>query len=203
MSELNAPTASAFTDSRSIDAMIYHFSLQMAALFAGAILCLLGAIGFAMEGSARSVVARFPRSRGAGIVLLAIDLVWSFWLVWTMEMGEFSAFRRPFLFALPIGFFLTMRFVDEFLAVRALGILALLVAEPLLDAAFFRYESSRLVLTVLAYLLVVLGLTWVMVPYKLRDQIDWFSKTTARWRGISVFGFAYGATLIALAFLCY
>jgi len=136
-------------------------------------------------------------------VLLAIDLVWSFWLVWTMEMGEFSAFRRPFLFALPIGFFLTMRFVDEFLAVRALGILALLVAEPLLDAAFFRYESSRLVLTVLAYLLVVLGLTWVMVPYKLRDQINWFSKTTARWRGISVFGFAYGATLIALAFLCY
>jgi hypothetical protein len=136
-------------------------------------------------------------------VLLAIDLVWSFWLVSTMEMGEFSAFRRPFLFALPIGFFLTLRYVDEFLAVRALGILALLVAEPLLDAAFFRHESSRLVLTVLAYLLVVLGLIWVMVPYKLRDQINWFSKTTARWRGVSVFGFAYGATLIALAFLRY
>ncbi len=183
--------------------MIYHFSLQIAALFAGAILCLLGAVGFAMEGSARNLLVSFPRSRGAGIVLLAIDLVWSFWLVSTMEMGEFSAFRRPFLFALPIGFFLTLRYVDEFLAVRALGILALLVAEPLLDAAFFRYESSRLVLTVLAYLLVVLGLIWVMVPYKLRDQINWFSKTTARWRGVSVFGFAYGATLIALAFLRY
>ena len=183
--------------------MIYHFSLQIAALFAGAILCLLGAVCFAMEGSARNLLASFPRSRGAGIVLLAIDLVWSFWLVSTMEMGEFSAFRRPFLFALPIGFFLTMRFVDEFLAVRALGILALLVTEPLLDAAFFRYESSRLVLTVLAYVLVVLGLTWVMVPYKLRDEINWFSETTARWRGVSVFGFAYGATLIALAFLRY
>jgi hypothetical protein len=194
---------SAFTDNRSIDAMIYHFSLQIAALFAGAILCLLGAVSFAMEGSARNLLAAFPRSRGAGIVLLAIDLVWSFWLVSTMEMGEFSAFRRPFLVALPIGFFLTLRYVDEFLAVRALGILALLVAEPLLDAAFFRYESSRLVLTVLAYLLIMLGLTWVMVPYKLRDQINWFSKTTARWRGVSVFGFAYGATLIALAFLRY
>jgi hypothetical protein len=194
---------SAFTDNRSTDAMIYHFSLQIAALFAGALLCLLGAVSFAMEGSARSLLAAFPRSRGAGIVLLAIDLVWSFWLVSTMEMGEFSAFRRPFLVALPIGFFLTLRYVDEFLAVRALGILALLVAEPLLDAAFFRYESSRLVLTVLAYLLIVLGLTWVMVPYKLRDQINWFSETTARWRGVSVFGFAYGATLIALAFLRY
>jgi hypothetical protein len=183
--------------------MIYHFSLQMVALLAGAVLCLLGAIGFAMEGSARNLLATFPRSRAAGIVLLAIDLVWSFWLISTMEMGEFSAFRRPFLILLPVGFFLTLRFVDEFLAVRALGILALLVAEPLLDAAFFRYESSRLVLTVLAYLLVVLGLTWVMVPYKLRDQIHWFSKTTARWRSVNAFGFAYGATLIALALTRY
>lgn len=183
--------------------MIYHFSLQMAALVAGAVLCLLGAIGFAMQSAARNIFASFPRSRGAGIVLLAIDLVWSFWLVSTMEMGEFSAFRRPFLIALPLGFFLTLRFVDEFLAVRALGILALLAAEPLLDAAFFRYETSRLVLTVLAYLLIVLGLTWVMVPYKLRDQISWFSKTSARWRGVNAFGFAYGVALIALAFLFY
>src|SRR5437016_8628779 len=80
MSLSNAPTVSAFTDNRLIDAMIYHFSLQMAALFAGAILCLLGAFGFAMESSARDILAAFPRSRGAGIVLLSIDLVWSFWL---------------------------------------------------------------------------------------------------------------------------
>src|SRR5207245_617037 len=113
MSQSNAPTTSAFTDNRLIDAMIYHFSLQMAALFAGAILCLLGAFGFATESSARDI------------------------------------------------------------------------------------------LTVLAYLLVVLCLIWVMVPYKLRDQIGWFSKTTARWRGVTAFAFAYGATLIALAFLCY
>ena len=183
--------------------MIYHFSLQLAGLVTGLILCLLGALGFTMNGSARNFMAAFPRSRTAGIVILAIDLVWSFWLVSTMEMGEFSAFRRPFLVILPVGFFLTLRFVDEFLAVRALGILALLVTEPLLDAAFFRSEPSRLVLTVFAYVLVVLGLTWVMVPYKLRDQINWFSKTTARWRGVNIFGFVYGVALIALALTRY
>jgi len=183
--------------------MIYHFSLQLAGLVTGLILCLLGALGFAMNASARNFMAAFPRSRTAGIVILALDLVWSFWLISTMEMGEFSAFRRPFLVILPVGFFLTLRFVDEFLAVRALGILALLVAEPMLDAAFFRYEPSRLVLTVFAYVLIVLGLTWVMVPYKLRDQLNWFSKTTARWRGVNVFGFIYGVALIALAFTRY
>jgi hypothetical protein len=203
MSQSSVPTASAFTEARSIDAMIYHFSLQLAGLVTGLILCLLGAVGFAMNGSARNFMAAFPRSRTAGIVILTIDLIWSIWLVSTMEMGEFSAFRRPFLIILPVAFFLTLRFVDEFLAVRALGILALLAAEPMLDAAFFRSEPSRLVLTVFAYVLVVLGLTWVMVPYKMRDQINWFSKTTARWRGVNVVGFVYGVALIALAFTRY
>ena len=94
----------------------------------------------------------------AGAVLLTIDLVWSFWLLATMEMGEFSNFRRPLLIILPIGFVLVLRFVDEFLAVRALGILCLLAAEPLLDAAFLRPEMSRLLVTVLAYLMIVAGL---------------------------------------------
>jgi hypothetical protein len=183
--------------------MIYHFSLQTAALVAGIVLCLLGAAGLALHASARKTAALFPRSRIAGVVLLALGLVWSFWLVSTMEMGEFSAFRRPLLIALPIGFALTVRFVDEFLAVRALGILALLAAEPMLDAAFFRYETSRLVLTVFAYVLIVLGLIWVTMPYSLRDQISWLSKTAARWRGFHAMSFIYGAALIALALSCY
>ena len=94
----------------------------------------------------------------AGAALLTVDLVWSFWLLVTMEMGEFASFRRPLLIILPIGFILVLRFVDEFLAVRALGILCLLAAEPLLDAAFLRPETSRLLVTVLAYLMIVAGL---------------------------------------------
>src|SRR5437764_15153870 len=117
------PTASAFTDTRSIDAMIYHFSLQLAGLVTGLILCLLGAVGFAMDGSARNFMAAFPRSRTAGIVILAVDLVWSFWLVASMELGEVSAFRRPLLVILPVAFFLSLRFVHEFLAVSAFGLL--------------------------------------------------------------------------------
>jgi hypothetical protein len=183
--------------------MIYHFSLQAAAFVAGIALCLVGGAGFVVHAGLQKSAARFPRSRIAGIVLLALNLVWSFWLVSTMEMGEFSTFRRPILIALPIGFFLTLRFVDEFLAVRALGILALLAAEPLLDAAFFRYEASRLVLTVFAYVLIVLGLIWVTMPYTLRDQISWLSKTTARWRGLHALGFVYGVLLIALALFSY
>jgi hypothetical protein len=136
-------------------------------------------------------------------VLLTIDLIWCFWLLATMEMGEFSGFRKPLLIALPIGYFLTLKFVNEFLAVRALGILCLLAAEPLLDAAFFRYEPTRLLVTVFAYILIVAGLFWVAAPYLLRDQINWSTRTPARWRILHGVTLLYGAALLACALARY
>jgi hypothetical protein len=179
--------------------MIYHLSLQTVGLIAGALLILFGLPGLLRPSLVRNFAKRFPRSLLAGVVLLTLDLVWSFWLLATMEMGEFSSFRRPLLLALPIGFFLVIFFVQEFLAVRALGILCLLAAEPLLDAAFFRYEASRLFVTVLAYLLVIAGLFWVTMPYLLRDQISWSAHNDVRWRFMHGLAVAYGAIIAALA----
>ncbi len=181
--------------------MIYSLSLHTAGLIAGLLLALLS-LG-ALFSPARNFLPQFPRSRFAGAILLTIDLVWSVWLLATMEMGEFSSFRRPLLFILPVGFILVLRFVDEFLAVRALGILCLLAAEPLLDAAFLRPETSRLLVTVLAYLMIVTGLLWVTMPYLLRDQIQWSTKSDGRWRILSGFGFVYGALILVCAFVAY
>lgn len=183
--------------------MIYHFSLQNVAIVAGIILVLLGLPGLIMPGTAQSWAKGLPRSYIAGIIFLTIDLVWSLWLLATMEMGEFQSFRRPLLIALPIGYFLVLRFVDEFLAVRALGILCLLGAEPLLDAAFFRNDGARLVVTVFAYLLIVAGIMWVTMPYLLRDQINWSTRSPMRWRCVHGFALLYGAAVLVLAVAVY
>ena len=182
--------------------MIYHLSLQTVGTIAGAFLILISLPGL-LKPDLATVAQRFPRSRVAGVSLLTADLVWSFWLLATMEMGEFSAFRRPLLIALPIGYVLVLRFVDEFLAVRALGILCLLAAEPLLDAAFLRYETSRLLVTVLAYLLIIAGLFWVTIPYLLRDQINWSARSAVRWRFIHGIALFYGVVILALAITVY
>ncbi len=110
--------------------MIYDLSLHTVGIIAGAFLVLMGLLGLIKPSFAR-VVQRLPRSRTTGVILLTVCLVWTFWLLYTIQMGEFSGFRRPLLIALPIGYVLVLRFVDEFLAVRALGILCLLAAEPL------------------------------------------------------------------------
>lgn len=179
--------------------MIYHLSLQTAGFIAGLFLLIIGLSGLIKPELSRSFAQRLPRSRIAGFALLTIDLCWSLWLLTTMEMGEFSSFRRPLLFILPVGFLLVLRFADEFLAVRALGILFLLVAEPFLDAAFFRTEPSRLLVTVFAYLLIVVGLFWVAMPYLLRDQINWSGRTLGRWRLTHGIALLYGAAILACA----
>ena len=182
--------------------MIYHLSLQTAGIIAGAFLILISLPGL-VKPSLISVAQRFPRSHVAGIILLTICLVWTFWLLATIQMGEFAAFRRPLLIALPIGYVLALRFVEEFLAVRALGILCLLAAEPLLDAAFLRYETRRLLVTVLAYLLIVAGLFWVAIPYVLRNQINWSTRSVFRWRFLHAIAFIYGCVILAFAFTRY
>src|SRR6266446_700652 len=182
--------------------MIYQLSLHTVGIVVGAVLILIGLLGL-LKPDFADLMQRFPRSHIAGVILLTICLIWTFWLVATIQMGEFSGFRRPLLIALPVGDVLVLRFVDEFLAVRALGILCLLAAEPLLDAAFLRYETSRLLVTAFAYLLVVAGLFWVTMPYLLRDQIHWSARSTFRWRFLHGVALLYGAVLLGFAFTRY
>ena len=181
--------------------MIYSLSLHSAGLIAGGLLALLSLSAIVLP--ARNLLPHFPRSRMAGAALLTVDLIWSFWLLATMEMGEFASFRRPLLIILPVGFILVLRFVDEFLAVRALGILCLLAAEPLLNAAFLRPETSRLLVAVLAYLMIVAGLIWVTMPYLLRDQIQWSTRSSGRWWLFSGFGLVLGVAILVCAFVAY
>ena len=182
--------------------MIYDLSLQTVGTIAGAFLILISLPGL-LKPDLATVAQRFPRSRLAGVVLLTVDLVWTLLLLATMEMGEFSGFRKPLLIILPIGFVLVLRFVEEFLSVRALGILCLLAAEPLLDAAFLLHETSRLFVTVFAYLLIIAGLFWVAVPYVLRDQINWSARNALRWRALNGIVLCYGLVILSFAFTRY
>ncbi|PYL30570.1 MAG: hypothetical protein DMF45_01715, partial [Verrucomicrobia bacterium] len=77
--------------------MIYDLSLQTGGFITGIVLILLSVPGLVKPGSVQNWLKRFPRSGIAGVVLLTLTLVWSFWLLATMEMGEFSSFRRPLM----------------------------------------------------------------------------------------------------------
>ena len=122
--------------------------------------------------------------------------VWSWWLVSTIDLGEFSNWRTRLEIIVPAAGVLAWLYVPEFLAVRALGMLVLLAAEPLLESAWLRPEMSRLLLVALVYVWVSFALFWIGTPYTLRDQIDWLLRTPARWKYACSGGIAYGAMLL-------
>lgn len=151
----------------------------------------------------RAWLKSFPRSANAGFILLTIVSVWAFLLIALIDLGEFTPLRPMLLIVIAAGYFLTLKYVEEFLAVRALGIFLLLVAEPLLEAAFLRPETSRLLVVILAYVGILVGLFWVGMPYLMRDQIAWLSQNSSRWRSGWGIGLIYGAAMFISALILY
>ncbi len=178
---------------------VYHFSLQSVGLVVGSLLLAGHLYALLRPGPTRAWLTALPRSRTLGRILIALAAVWSFWLAANLDLGEFSGFRRVVEIAVPVLAVLTAIFVEEFLAVRALGILALLAAEPVLSAAFLRPEVTRLLLVVLAYAWIVAGMFWVGKPYLLRDAISWLVRSPGRWRVAMLAGIVYGALVLACA----
>lgn len=177
--------------------MIYPTWIQLkwTMLGLGLVLVVAHLLALLKPAAAREWLRKFPRNYEAGVLLTIIAAAWFFLLVKFMDLGEFANWQSTVLIVVPIAGVLAILFMRDFLAVRALGTLALLAAEPLLESAFLRDEQIRLLLVTLVYVWIVFAMFWVGMPYTLRNQITWVSATEKRWRAAAMIGVAYGALL--------
>ena len=154
---------------------------------------------------------RFPRNHQLGQILLAFGLIW-FWLLvavpgkgilhsLAMDLGEFNGLKKYLRFVVPLSIIAVGIAVKEFLAVRALGLVGLMAAAPLLDAAFLKDPQSRLLVPAFAFTMVVASLYFVGMPYLFRDAVTWATATPKRWRMLSFAGLGYGIAVLTCAFL--
>ena len=187
--------------------MIYqHTDLKTTGIVLGLGLIATHLVALLKGTSIRELLRDFPRNRAMGVVLMTINALWAFWVVSSMDLGEFGPLRQKILFAIPIAYVLVVFFVEEFLAVRALGTLMLLAACVVLDAAWFKVPDrmawTKLLLPTLAYAWIILGMFWVGMPYLMRDQISWLTHEGSRWKAACIGGLVYGALTLgcALAF---
>ena len=152
---------------------------------------------------AREWIRLFPRSKWAGRVIAAVDYVWVGVLLATTPLGWFDEWKMVLWVLVPIAYALTIEFVDELLAARALGGFALLLATPVLNAAQWHPSDARLVVTVLAYLWVVAGMVLVVSPYWLRKSAAFWIASNQRCRLGALLGMVVGAGLLALGLFVY
>jgi hypothetical protein len=180
--------------------MIYpHFSLSLVALVVGLALIIAHLFGFLQAETVKAFLLKFSRAKLLGQVLFSVAALWFFLLTFYMDLGEYSSFRPKILLVTVVAYFLVLKFAQDYLAVRSLGILLLLAAEPVLESAFLQPQTSRLVLVVLAYLWILAGLFWVGMPWLLRDQISWVVKRNGAYKLLCGAGFGYGVVLVILS----
>ena len=168
-------------------------------------LALILSHGWALKNPAKTqaLLKAFPRDYKWGAILLTIGFLWSEFALANMDMGEFFNMRRTFMMIVAGGYVSVLMYVKEFLSVRALGSLMLLVAGPVLTAAFLQPPVSRLLLPILAYVWIITGMCFIGMPYLMRDWVNWLVAKPQRWN-LAVFGgIAYGALLLACAILFY
>jgi hypothetical protein len=175
----------------------------------GVFLIVLHAFLLLKSEASQNFLRKFPRNQKLGQLLLGIGMLW-FWLLiapqnkgfisfLAMDMTEFNAAKPILRFLMPILFVLVAMSITEFLSVRAFGLLGLLVAQPLLDAAFLRDPSSRLLIPLWTYALITVSLFSVGMPYLFRDAVTWVSATPARWKGCCGAGLLYGVAVVVCA----
>lgn len=151
----------------------------------------------------RESVRKFPRSKPCGYVLMAVGTAWFVWNLYNESISDFAAYKPLMLAGFTLLGLLTCIFVSDFLAVRGLAIVLMLLAKLTLDTARWADTEWRLVLVVLAYLWVVAGIWFTVSPWRLRDLLHWATASEKRVRIGSGFRLAVGLFIALLGLMVF
>ena len=152
---------------------------------------------------------KLPRNRYLGPWFMGVGMAW-FWLLVApdglgvlsklqMDLGDFNRAKNILRILVPIAAAGMIMHVKEFLAVRGLGLLALMAAAPLLYSAYLEPPASRLLIPIFTYILIFKALFWVGMPYTMRDAITWATKNDGRYRMLTFGGLVYGVAVLVCA----
>lgn len=178
-------------------------SLQTVGLMVGVALIIVHVLALIKAPSVMDKLKSVPRSQNIGTIFLTVDFVWAWVVATSMELGDFERLRWLAQFSVPVIYVAMLFWVNDYLGARSIGIFLLLAACPVLDAAFLQPPDSRALLSLICYVWITLGLFWIGMPYTMRDQIGWVTRTAARYRAFALAGVGYGIMLVAVAFAFY
>ncbi len=185
------------------DALYYDLTLKTVGIGIAVLLIVVHLLVLLRGEPAKAWLKALPRNERLGMAVLAFDFAWCF-LVWSeMDLGEFFTIKKTVQMVMVFGFFGFGYYVREFLAVRAIGLLLILLACPVLNAAFLQPPATRLLLVFLAYAWIIKGMFYVGMPYLMRDGIDWVVAEPSRWRMGALAGLGYGVVLLLCAVMFY
>ena len=155
---------------------------------------------FANPKGYADAVRRFPRSVSWGYALMTLATAWFLYNVSLESIADFAAYKRPMMIAFGAIGLGACVFLRDFLAVRGLAVVLLLLAKLMLDSGRPHLGESPWILVhqSVAYLLVVVGVWWTVSPWRLRDWIQWNTADDQRMKVGAAVRLVCGLTFAAL-----
>jgi len=143
---------------------------------------------------------KFPRNTAIGWVLTLAATAWFVRYVSQETVADFAAIKQPLCIFFGAVGVATCIFVRDFLAVRGLAVLLLVLAKCTVDTARGAETDWRLVLVTWAYVWIIAGMWLTVSPWRLRDWITWMTANVQRTRLLSALRLSFGIFVAVLGF---
>jgi len=151
-------------------------------------------VGFA------ATVRKFPRSVPAGYFLMALGTMWFLWNVKQESLADFAAYKSYMMLGFAGVGIGSCIFVQDFLAVRGLAVVLLLLGKLMVDTGRPHLGETPWVLVIQtwAYVLVVAGMWFTISPWRLRDLLNWATANEKRIKVGSTVRLAFALMVVVL-----
>jgi hypothetical protein len=179
-------------------------SLSTLAVILGLAMGLPQIYGLMNPTAFRVAVRKFPRSVPWGVALMLLGTGWFLYNLSLESVSDFASYKNVLLAgfaAVGIG---SCIFVQDFLAVRGLAVVFLLLAKLMVDTGRSHLGSGWvLIFQGWAYVLVIAGIWLTISPWRLRDLLNWATADERRIKIGCGLRLAFGLLIAALGFTAY
>lgn len=175
-------------------------SLSLLSILLGLGMAVPQVYGIARPQQFAAAVRKFPRNLPLGIALMLLGTAWFVWNVSSESVSDFAAFKPAMMAGFAAVGILSCIFIQDFLAVRGLAVVVLLLARLMLDTGRPHLDQTHWVWVIQgwAYLLVIAGMWFTAWPWRLRDLINWANATETRVRVTSTIRLAFAVLVVLL-----
>jgi len=174
--------------------------LSLLTVCLGLVLSVLNLYGLLKPAACASLARQFPRSQPAGWVLMLLGTAWFLYIVNYEPIADFSAYKNIMMLGFGAVGVLACIFVPDFLAVRGLAIVLMLIGKLMVDTGRPHLGESPCVLLIqaMAYGYVIAGMWLTITPWRLRDWLNWLTANEPRVRLVSGVRLTFGLVLVGL-----
>lgn len=174
---------------RIMSISVYSYLLSGIMLITGILFCRI-------KPTWHATLYNFFRSKTQGFVWFWIAAIWVLWNILHLSPADFGQYKHIFFIVFGTTFIATSIYWQDWLVVRGLSILYLLVAYQLLEATYMQYEPVKPYLSFILYVGILLAMYLGSFPYRVRDFLQYAFKRLHVFKIIGIMQILYAALLI-------